>query len=294
MTLSCLIPAIRAISALFGLSRIPLLRRLWGGVVAASAPESVMIGGHRIYLDAGDALRLSLNGEYDPYFSRVFREQIHPGMVVYDIGAHIGYFTLMAGKALRGDGRVYAFEPDENNAGILRRNADVNGYHIGAAGAQVWVTRSAAWCHAGTVDLFRASDCSGGHRLYGGKEKRERQVVPCFAVDDIVKPCEWPELVYRLPDVIKMDIEGAEHGALLGMRETVARCPGLVLFTEMYDVGLRGCGSSAGEYLSRLREYGFSRMWWIDSARERLVDVEAVDVVAMSRKGAINLFCKRG
>src|SRR5688572_13621160 len=58
--------------------------------------------------------------------TRLFRELIRPGMVVVDVGANIGYFSLLASTLVGPTGRVYAFEPDPVNCALLRKNVRLN------------------------------------------------------------------------------------------------------------------------------------------------------------------------
>jgi FkbM family methyltransferase len=62
-------------------------------------------------------------GRYEPYIVTTLRERIQPGMVVYDVGAHIGYLTLVMSRLVGSTGRVLSFEPDPRNREALNANA---------------------------------------------------------------------------------------------------------------------------------------------------------------------------
>jgi hypothetical protein len=63
---------------------------------------SINVRGHKMFLDSMDALRLSVWGFYEPFVTQVFKKEIKKNDVVLDIGAHIGYYTLIAAKQCRG------------------------------------------------------------------------------------------------------------------------------------------------------------------------------------------------
>ena len=66
------------------------------------------------------------SGAREPYFEKLLGEEVKPGMVVYEIGANIGYQTLIILDGLKGVGSINAFEPDVNNNPILRMNMKDN------------------------------------------------------------------------------------------------------------------------------------------------------------------------
>ena len=108
--------------------RIPRSKQLYGLLINRLKPSTVEVLGHRIHLDPGDSLLLSVNGAYEESEARLFEQSIRPGDVVVDIGANIGYYTLLAARAAGPQGHVYAFEPERGNYGLLTRNLAENGY----------------------------------------------------------------------------------------------------------------------------------------------------------------------
>jgi hypothetical protein len=65
-------------------------------------------------------------GTYEPDLTELFSERVVPGSVVFDIGAHSGYYTLLAATLLRGSGRVLAMEPNPRNLRHLRKHISMN------------------------------------------------------------------------------------------------------------------------------------------------------------------------
>jgi FkbM family methyltransferase len=131
-------------------------------------------------------------GRYEPATQRFFRASIDESDVVYDVGAHIGFFSLCA---CRRGAHVVAVEPDPENAARLRTNVALNGFDVD-------VVEAAAWRETGRVAL-----------VFGGSTK-ELTVAPGDAVESITLD-ELSER-YRPPTVVKLDVEGAEGAALEG------------------------------------------------------------------------------
>lgn len=186
----------------------------------------------------------------EPLTTQLFKDVIRPGQRVADFGANIGYFTMLAAILVGPAGRVFAFEPEPRNFAYLSRNIALNGYE------QVTVFNQAAWHTAGMLKLYRANERdTGAHTLRethamwyfdaprGGAFINVEAVVP----DDL--------LVAAAPiDAIKMDIEGAEMGALLGLAKTIDRSPCLSLFVEFFPQALREMGHDPREFLELLMD----------------------------------------
>src|ERR1700674_193031 len=89
---------------------------------------SVQIQGHTMFLDRNDSLQLYATGIYEPIETEIVKREVRSGEVVLDIGAHIGYYTLLFARLVGESGRVFAFEPDPANFAILSSNVAVNAY----------------------------------------------------------------------------------------------------------------------------------------------------------------------
>jgi len=132
---------------------------------------------------------------------------VDPGAVVYDVGAHVGQYTLLASQRVGSDGRVLAIEPFPRNLRMLRRNLAIN--HI----ANTFIVEAAASNARGVAHFQEGPDteASMGHLTEAGGEIE----VATVRIDDLVASG------YPAPNVVKMDIEGGEGEALLGMQDTL-------------------------------------------------------------------------
>jgi FkbM family methyltransferase len=137
------------------------------------------------------------------------------GGVFYDIGANLGFFSLLAAH-LSGldEGRVYAFEAAPDNAEAIRVNAALNQI------PNVEVRAVAVSDRSGRGRLQIVDDQSWSKLVeYGEHPFTERVIdVPLVAIDDLIGGGELPP-----PTVVKIDVEGAELAVLDGMRETISR-----------------------------------------------------------------------
>jgi FkbM family methyltransferase len=135
---------------------------------------------------------------------------IKPGMVVYDVGANIGYISLMAARLVGESGRVFSFEALPANIARLEQNVTLN-----ALQEQIEVIHSAVVDKAGKVTfLTHASGAMGKALGSAGRDEHYSQTIKVqgIALDDFVFLQGNPP-----PALIKMDIEGGEGMALAGM-----------------------------------------------------------------------------
>jgi FkbM family methyltransferase len=153
-------------------------------------------------------------GTYEPELQAALRELVPAGAIIFDVGANIGYISLLLAKAAGRTGKVFAFEALQSNVEQLRRNVALN-----AMEAQVTVIDRAVTQASGLVHfLVHASSGMGKAAGSAGREGiyQAELTVPGISLDEFVFGQGNP-----LPQVIKMDIEGGEVMALPGMRRVL-------------------------------------------------------------------------
>jgi FkbM family methyltransferase len=204
-------------------------------------------------LDLRDNLQRTLwfTGTYEPGLVRTLQDELRPGDVVVDVGAHVGVHALSAARRLRdlgGGGRVIAFEPTPDSAAAIRAAALRNG-------VPVEVVQAALGESGGEVEIL-------GDPRYGAHDAGVRSQ---FGAGEVVARARvltfdgWAEdeLLERL-DVVKIDIEGAEILALRGMRTALKTLAPRLLAIEVKDVVMeRGPGDEASLH-ALLRECGYA------------------------------------
>jgi FkbM family methyltransferase len=153
------------------------------------------------------------NGDYEPWIQELLRTELRPGGCYYDVGAHYGFFCLIAMRFLGPSGSVVALEPDPQNAVILNAHVARNNLE------QIRVVEAAVWSSAGQMTFEQAAEASNrtqGKIASEGNGGSARISVPAVRLDDLVFTAG-----HRAPDLIKMDVEGAEWEALQGARRVL-------------------------------------------------------------------------
>ena len=255
-----------------GLSKVPLVMRLYGLLYRILLPKEhimrIQVQGHQMYIDLrdqGDVRRyLVSKGVYHPQMTKVFRDTITEGMTIVDIGANIGYFTLIAAELVGKKGKVFAFEPEPHNFDLLVRNIALSGYD------NIIPIQKAISDRNGKAKLFVDRISFGSHSLMGAGKGFAQGVieVETQTLDDYFK--DYADGI----GLIKIDVEGAEAVALRGMHNTICNSDGLVIITEFLPDILAECGSSPKQFLRDIIQYGF-KLYSIDEAKQSLYPVDA-------------------
>ena len=206
----------------------------------------------------------ALRGLPEPGMTRLFASFIQPGMVVVDIGAHIGIYTLFALRQLSGHGRLYSFEPTPKTFALLHDNVQVNGF---LESGVVRLDHRAISDHAGTANFTAYPNNSGHNSLFSGSTPGESLTVETVTLD--LALADEPKI-----DVIKIDAEGSEPFVLRGMAEILARNPGLRIFVEFAPEHLRRAGIEPLQWYKELSELGL-RVQRVEDVSGDLLPVEA-------------------
>jgi len=223
-------------------------------------------GDHRIFVSSEGGLKYLLHklADVDPRLFELADRHVKPGDSVWDIGANLGIFTFAAAVRAGETGSVLAAEADTWLVGVLRRSA--TGFR--AAGC-VDVLPAAIAGTTGIAEFVIASRSRATNHLagYGSTQTggaRERQLVPCLTLDDLARE-------RGMPDVVKIDVEGAEAEILRAAPAVLAHRPILIL--EVTDKN----ADEMGELLDR-HDYALS-----DIATGRSITRPTLDTLAVPR-----------
>ncbi len=184
-----------------------------------------------------------LRDHYEKDTTDLFKNIIKPGMTVVDIGAHIGYFTRLFSKLAGSHGKVFAFEPDPYNFSLLEKNTA----HL----PNVRIVNAAVSDATGTIDFYEIEDSTGCHTTVPTTAPARKLSVRALTIDEFAKENGLSV------DIIKMDIEGGEPKALLGMRDLLSQKRALRIVMEFNPDALSASGTTPGAVISSLEDYGF-------------------------------------
>lgn len=219
--------------------------------------------GYMLYLNPKDVIsggvcdELRRGNIWEPFETAVITKRVRPGDVVLDVGANIGYYTLLLSKLVGPTGHVFAFEPDPENFAFLTRNVAAN------KSANVTLVQKAVSNHTGPLQLYLDEENKGDHRTYDSHDGRTFITIEGVRLDDYFHDRTGPI------DFIKMDIQGAEAAAVSGMEAVLTRNARITLLSEFWPVGLQRFGIDPGKYLDLLKSHGFT-IYRMDEKRKDL------------------------
>jgi FkbM family methyltransferase len=208
-------------------------------------PILVALPDFKMYVRLDDwaaGARIAVKRTYERHVTGAMRPLLRPGMVMVDVGANIGYYSLLAAARVGPAGKVIAFEPGEANTALLQMSAQANAF-------QNIVIHTLAVADVDRTVGYTMDDSNGS--IYPQDARLGQLQVRAVRLDDFLQ--DEPRI-----DLVKMDIEGAEGLALAGMRQLLLRHHP-VLFTEFNPNALQATsGIPAEVYLNSLRELGYA------------------------------------
>jgi FkbM family methyltransferase len=183
-----------------------------------------VLEGYRMSID-WNRFRSFVYGTWESEVIKVIATIVEPGMAVMDIGAHIGYYSLLFAKQVGPAGRVFAFEPLAENFALLQKNVKLNNLkNVQLLSQAVFSRRTRI-----TINVPDEQLHPGSGSLYNARGVRQYDV-DAISVDDF---CEESGI---RPHILKMDVEGAENDVLIGAEKTVARYrPKLLIELHHFD-----------------------------------------------------------
>lgn len=187
-------------------------------------------------------------GEFETEDLQHFMAEVRDGDIVFDIGANVGAYCVPIGLA-RPAARIHAFEPIGLNASLIEVSLHLNRL------SNVRIVRKCVSDQAGRVAFSLAEDSAYSSMIDTGRKAELRK----FECDALTLDDYCRENGNLWPDVLKMDVEGAELKVLAGARnlfEDVARRPRHLLI-ELDDRNLSAFGTSIGEVTSWLAQRGY-------------------------------------
>ena len=226
----------------------PALVAIAGLLPTAHEVTATLPSGAALLMPAGYRdTRTVVTGLFQSEETKLFQRLAQPGMTFLDVGAYVGYFTILASGWVGASGHVYAFEPDAYAYQFLLRNIRsnncVNAVAINKAVSDVVKTATLVRDPKGPETFLT-------HTPIGG----DAFTIETVTLDSFLETENWPTV-----DLAKINIEGSELFALKGMNKLSHRSPGLQLVMEFNPAAMKRAGVSREDLTAALADLGFRR-----------------------------------
>jgi FkbM family methyltransferase len=238
-----------------GVARVPGARQAYAllhRLVFPGGERRIVVNGMPMWVDTRDrviATHLLGDEVWEPLETAAFLAHAREGMCVFDVGANIGYYTLLAARAVGPSGRVYAFEPEPHNFELLTRNVAENGF------TNVRPVNAAVSNRAGIVRLHLDDANFGAHSFDPGSVRNSsgRSVeAETVRLDDFAEEAG----AFDASILVKVDVQGAEGLVVEGGRRLLA-LPKVTAFMEFWPEALARAQADAACLLADLEKLGF-------------------------------------
>lgn len=213
------------------------------------------IHGHKMYVDTNDhslSPHLLLDGVWEQWVTKIFLDVVQMEAKVIDIGANVGYYSLLAARAIGAQGTLWCFEANPQMVNILFANLEINGYLDRAQ-----VIGKAVFKESAKLEFYIYNNHLGSSSLYSNKltaepfhDKTEKIVVDAVTLDEFFEPG-------TKIDLIKIDAEGAEPHILEGAQRIIFENPEIKIILEFIPLMLNITCGSAEIFFNKLVEMGF-------------------------------------
>ena len=226
---------------------------------------------------------LIYKGVHEPVSTQIFKRLLQQGNCVVDIGANVGYFTLLSARLVGAIGRVYAFEPDVNNVQELQNNIALNPF------SNVKVFQVALSDYNGRSKLFTSSMECARHSLIESKEHDGSELVDVYKLDDLI-PKTIPV------HFLKSDTEGNELAVLRGATETINRNDRIKLLIEVNGEALKLQNVQVVDLYNYLTVNLYMKyLYLVDDYKDNIFKVSLLQLMKYGEKSrlACNLLCSR-
>jgi len=251
----------------------PLLK-MANWLILRIIPENITLPSGRILFfnkkDPVISCALALD-VYEKFETELFKREIKPGMTVIDVGANIGYYTIMSADMVGPTGKVICVEPDSQSVEMLKKNIEANKFN------NIECINKALSDKEGVVGFYSSVKNRADNRIYDPGDGRVYTEIKTTTLDKILSPD-------TKIDFLKIDIQGAEALAIDGMKESIGRSGKMTLFTEFWPSSIEKTGRSAEKFLQKLIAFGFE-LYNIDDVKKKLDKITDLKSFSEQYKG---------
>ena len=232
------------------------------------------------------------NGIWESYETSILKSLLFPGATFIDVGANIGYYSLIGAVLVGDNGRVVAFEPERDNFALLEKNLSFN--HI----KNVVAVNAGLSADQKQGKLYLNEENRGDHQIYqqmSSAAPRTVQAISLVAGNDFLSQQLFPPV--RQIDVLKIDTQGAEFLVLSGLMPLLkASLPRLKMIIEFTPYSLKQAGASGMALLDLVNQLELP-MQLIDHLGRQLRPISRLEMqqwiaqtdAAVGNEGFINL-----
>ncbi len=210
--------------------------------------------------------RIVEEGIWEPYETQLVLQILQAGDCMVDVGANLGYYSVIAASLVGAEGKVFSFEPEPGNFHLLEKNRE----HNRAGNVECFCAALSDYEGQGSIHLN--PDNLGDHQVYDAGEDRLVVGIDLRRGDDIILSAT------DRVDFIKIDTQGAEFHVLSGLKEVIKRSGhNLHMIVEFWPAGLRRAGASGQQLLDLLTSFNMD-MCIIDHLGHTLVPCSRQDL----------------
>lgn len=220
-----------------------------------------------------------LTYRFEPDTVKLARAIIKPGMVVVDIGAHIGYFTRIFSRLTGDKGKVVAFEPTSENFSLLEKNLQ------GKTNAVL--VNKAVSDKEGEITFYKTKGRSGCHSIIKQEEKSEALSVPTVSLENYLLKAGINHV-----DFIKMDIEGGESVVLEGSVNFLKKTKDLTIVMEFNHIFFERQNKDPKQFFSFVENLGFS-IFYLEGGKLVPLDKNKWQLLPYDNEEYINLVYRK-
>ena len=265
-----------------GISQNDQVRKFVQTMNSQLKPDFVELEGNKLYLDPNDSLSLSLYGYHEKTETELVKQEIKPGDVVLDVGANIGYYTLLFAKLVGPQGHVFAFEPEPKNFELLTKNVNVNGY------TNVTLIQKAVSNNTEIKNFYLTNKNTISHRLSKPDGECDSIKIETISLDNFLDN-------NNTINFVKIDIHGSEGNAIKGMLSILKKNETIKILQEWWPDAIKEYNMDPENHLRILNELGFSH-YEVDDINNKIKKTSIKELMKKypnSKIKDINIFSKR-
>ena len=246
--------------------------------------DFVKIQGHDMYIHPGND-DYSLYGVYGELDTKIVKQEIKKGDIVVDVGASIGYFTLIFAQLVGNEGKVFAFEPRPERFELLKKNIEINGYQ------NIIAEQKAVMNHNGKDEFYFSKSEKTGFKLLvsekDSKEIAEKIFANTIRLDDYFNERNLTDKI----NFIKSDVDGPEF-SVLQSAESILKNKHVKIFFEWDHEYIELVGDDPEKVLGFLYKNDF-KIYSPDYKNQKYTEIAKKHLLGLKSSDTVNLLCKK-